>query len=187
MSTVWMIRHGKPSSTWGGDDEDPGLDETGHLQALAARDYLLALPNPPVAVVSSPLRRCQETALPLAKALGVDLEILPQVGEIPTPRNLSHEDRPAWLQGAMAGSWSQIKGDIDYESWRRSVADAVKLRPGVAIFSHFVAINGVVSLALGKPEVIAFRPDHASITSFETSGSDLVLMEQGRQAQTGVL
>lgn len=79
MSKVYMIRHGKPASTWGDADPDPGLDETGHAQARAAADSLLALPieDRPTAVISSPLRRCRETAQPFADALGVPV-IMPK-------------------------------------------------------------------------------------------------------------
>jgi broad specificity phosphatase PhoE len=44
MSRVYLIRHAKPSATWGGDDDDPGLDDTGKAQAEAAAQALLALP-----------------------------------------------------------------------------------------------------------------------------------------------
>src|SRR5262245_41887581 len=105
MSRLYLIRHGRPSSTWGGDDEDPGLDETGQAQARAARDWLLARPaaERPKLVVSSPLRRCRETAMPTAEALAVTAEVDPVVGEIPTPRALSHAERPVWLRTAMGG------------------------------------------------------------------------------------
>ena len=97
MSHVYMIRHGKPASTWGDADEDPGLDETGRAQAQAAAEVLLALPEGrrPTAVVSSPLRRCRETAQPFADALGVAVIVDARVGEIPTPRALAAEERPA--------------------------------------------------------------------------------------------
>ena len=87
MTRLYLIRHGKPAAVWGEADEDPGLDETGRAQAEAARDYLMSLPEAdrPKRVVSSPLRRCRETAMPTAQALGVDLEIDAAVGEIPTP------------------------------------------------------------------------------------------------------
>jgi len=44
MSHIYLIRHGKPAAGWG-DDDDPGLDETGHAQARAAAEALLALPE----------------------------------------------------------------------------------------------------------------------------------------------
>ena len=74
MARLYIIRHGKPASTWGGADDDPGLDETGRAQAEAARDWLLALPpgHRPKRVASSPLRRCRETAEPTAAALPGD-------------------------------------------------------------------------------------------------------------------
>jgi hypothetical protein len=35
--------------------------------------------------------------------------------------------------------------------------------------------------------VLAFRPDHASITVLETDGTGLTLVTKGREATTGVL
>ncbi len=72
MARLYLIRHGRPSSTWGGHDDDPGLDAAGLDQARAARDWLLSRPEAerPRLVVSSPLRRCRETAVPTAETLG---------------------------------------------------------------------------------------------------------------------
>lgn len=190
MARIQMIRHGKPSSVWGqSDDGDPGLDDRGREQARAARDALLALPDDirPRLVLSSPLRRCRETAEPFAAALGVPLEIDPAVGEIPTPAALSLAERPIWLRKAFAGTWADIVGDLDYEVWRRQVVEAVKARAGYAVFSHYVAINAVVSFVTGDDRVLGFRPDHASITSFDVEDGALSLAMLGREAETQVL
>lgn len=189
MSRLYLIRHAKPASLWGGADDDPGLDEAGRAQALAARDRLLALPpaERPTRVVSSPLRRCRETALPTAEALGVALEIDPAVGEIPTPLSVSHAERPAWLTRAFEGTWAEIRGDIDYETWRRDAVGALVPRAQTAVFSHFVAINAVVSALLGEDRVASFHPDHASITVLETDGNALTLVIKGAEASTNVL
>jgi broad specificity phosphatase PhoE len=189
MTRVFIIRHGRPSAVWGGDDADPGLDPAGLRQAIDAADALLSLPSPerPTSVASSPLRRCLETAAPLAKALGVEVEIVPGVGEIPTPGSLAPSERGPWLRQALAGAWSDIAGDLDYDVWRRGVWDAARNRPGTAIFSHFVAINALISVLKARDEVIAFRPDHASITTLELDGRDLRLVSLGREAVTGVL
>lgn len=189
MNRVHVIRHGKPAATWGGDDEDPGLDGTGLLQALAIAKEVLALPKDqrPTRVVSSPLRRCRETAEPLADALGVEIGIDPRVGEIPTPAALSHEERPAWLRQAFGGRWDQIQGDLDYVAWTESVAAALREHAGAAVFSHFVALNAAVGVATGQGEVMAFRPDHCSRTVFEIDGDRLILAAKGREAQSQVL
>lgn len=187
MSRVYLIRHGRPASTWGGDDLDPGLDEVGHAQARAVADALLAMSERPKRVISSPLRRCRETAEPFARALGVEVEINPAVGEVPTPATVPHEQRAAWLQKAFAGRWSEIEGDIDYVAWRESIARALVGYGGCAVFSHYVAINAAVSLATGDDRVAAFRPDHCSITVLEVRDDGLILIEKGREAATKVL
>jgi broad specificity phosphatase PhoE len=190
MARLYMIRHGRPSAGWGdGPSEDPGLDEAGRAQALAARDWLLAQPAEwrPKRVVSSPLRRCCETAQPTAEALGVAVEIDPIVGEIPTPASLHPTERASWLRKAFQGAWSEIVGDLDYDAWRREIVASLRSRGDTAVFSHYVAINAVVSHLLAEDRVLSFRPDHCSITVLETDGADLVLVEKGREATTGVL
>lgn len=189
MPRLYLIRHGKPAATWGGHDDDPGLDETGQAQAEAARDFLMALPvdERPSRVVSSPLARCRETAEPTARALGVAVEIDPGVGEIPTPANLAAADRGAWLKEAFQGAWADIQGDLDYDAWRRDVAGALVARGDTAVFSHFVAINAAVSCLIGDDRVVGFRPDHTSITVLESDGKTLTLVEKGREASTSVL
>jgi broad specificity phosphatase PhoE len=189
MSRVYLIRHARPSATWGGDDDDPGLDAVGQGQAEAAAKTLLALPEGvrPTRVVSSPLRRCRETAAPFAAAIGASVEIDPAVGEIPTPAGLAPEARGPWLRKAFTGRWADIEGDLDYEAWRAGVVAAAAVHPGTAVFSHFVAINALVTGLAGEPQVIAFRPDHCSISVFELEGGALKLVERGPEATTQVL
>lgn len=189
MPRLYLIRHGRPAATWGGHDADPGLDAAGRAQAEAARDWLLGLPDDerPKRVVSSPLRRCRETAQPTAEALGVAVEIDRVVGEIPTPKDLAAEQRSAWLQQAFQGTWGEIRGDLDYAAWRDAVVAALCARGDTAVFSHYVAINAVVSKLSDDERVLAFRPDHASITVLETDGEGLTLVARGAEASTSVL
>ena len=189
MSRVYLIRHAKPSATWGGDDDDPGLDDIGRAQAAKAAETLLALPPAlrPTRVVSSPLRRCQETAKPYAEAIGAALEIDPAVGEVPTPAALSPEERGPWLRASFGGAWAEIQGDLDYDAWRHSVLKAVASRENAAVFSHFVAINAALTALADEPQVITLRPDHASITVFELNDGVLTLIERGPEAATQVL
>ena len=189
MTHLFLIRHGRPASIWGGEDSDPGLDDEGARQATAAAQTLMNLPpaERPTKVVSSPLRRCLETARPFAEALNAEMEVIEAVGEIPTPRAFGPATRGEWLRRSLQGSWSEIVGDLDYDLWRRSVFDAVRVRPGAAIFSHFVAINAVLSLIEGQDQVITFRPDHTSITVLDATDDDLRIVDRGREAATSVL
>jgi broad specificity phosphatase PhoE len=185
---LYLIRHGKPAAGWG-EDDDPGLDELGHQQARAVAERLMGLgPDArPTRVASSPLRRCRETAQPLADALGVALEIDPRVGEIPTPGALAAAERPAWLLEAMGGTWASIEGDIDYDAWRRQVGRALLEREGYAVFSHFVAINAALGTIAGDDQVISFRPDHTSTSVLAVESGVLILIERGAEAATRVL
>jgi len=188
MARLYLIRHGRPAAAWGAD-HDPGLDEIGLAQAAAARDWLLALPGAerPRRVVSSPLRRCRETAHPTAEALGVAIELDPAMGEIPTPRRVAPADRPAWLRKAFQGTWGEIDGDLDYRAWRRDVVEALTARGDTAVFSHYVAINAVVSHLAGDDRALSFQPDHGSITVLEANGRSLSLVAKGTEAGTRVL
>ena len=189
MSRLYLIRHGKPAATWGDADEDPGLDAAGQAQANAVRDVLLALTGEdrPTRVVSSPLRRCIETARPTAEALGVEIEIDPSVGEIPTPKALAAADRPGWLREVFQGHWADVKGDLDYLAWRAGVAGSLISRGRTAVFSHYVAINAVMSSLDDDDRVMVFRPDHTSMSVLDTDGVTLRLLERGPEASTGVL
>jgi broad specificity phosphatase PhoE len=189
VTRLYLIRHGRPDAVWGGHDRDPGLDAEGEAQAEFAARTLLCLPPDarPSRVASSPMRRCLETARPFADALGVEVEIVPDVGEIPTPATLEPSARGPWLRQALQGPWSAVRGDLDYEVWRRSVLAAVEARAGTAIFSHFVAINAVVSLLEDDEAVTVFRPGHASITTLDWGSNGLRLISRGAESATGVL
>ena len=190
MTLTFMIRHGKPRSTWGEDvDLDPGLDEAGRAQAAAAADVLMALPpdKRPSRVFASPLRRCRETAEPFAQRVGAEVEIDPRLGEIPSPQALGQSDRGPWLRAAFALDWDQIQGDLDYAAWRSTVGEALVERAGTAVFSHFVAINAAISCATGTKAVLNFQPDHASMTVFDVADGRLTLVNRGREAATQVL
>ena len=190
-SFVHLVRHGKPQASWGDHDADPdpGLDDEGHAQAAAAARALMALApeERPRRVVSSPLRRCRETARPLAEMLGVDVAIEGDVAEIPTPAGLPAPDRPGWLRQAFTGEWGDIAGDRDYAQWAARVAAACARYPGAAVFSHFVAINAAVGAALGDARVRQFEPGHAAITTFRIDQGVLQLLRRGAVASTQVL
>lgn len=72
MATVLLVRHGRTSANAGGilAGWTPGvsLDESGIAQAAALARRLAAVPL--VAVVTSPLQRCRETARALAAVTG---------------------------------------------------------------------------------------------------------------------
>lgn len=194
MATLYLVRHAKPASAYG-DSLDPGLDEVGTAQAIRAAEELKSLPNR-LPVYTSPLRRCRETARPLAEMWGVQPIVLAEVGEVPSPP-LSLKERQEWLRNAMASDWANLQatapaGSPDYAAWRSALLDAVRAMAGDAvIFSHFIAINVVVGAATNNDQVLSFRPDHASVTTVDVGEGGISIRALGREVgaagEAGVL
>ena len=190
MTRIYMIRHGKAAAGWDGD-ADPGLNELGRAQAEAVAKKVQALVTTPVPIYSSPLKRCQETAAPLAAAWGVTPQIEAGVGEIPPPL----EDltaRTDWLRRVMAGTWEGLYSDavsvesgVDFRGWNRNVASTLNALEGeaIVIFSHFIALNAAYCAATGAADVVSFAPENCSLSIFETDGTTLTLIEQGEETE----
>jgi len=187
MTILHLVRHAKPAAAWG-DAADAGLDETGHQQAQAAAIELSSLGSLPI--YSSPLRRCRETAAPLAALSNSSVEIFPAVAEIPSPP-LSNSEKQRWLTNAMQGDWAGLQssapaGSPNYDSWRREMLAALRaLRGDAVIFTHSVAINVVIGAAQNSDRVVCFRPGHASITQIEVTREAFRVVRLGCEAAAG--
>ena len=193
MTRIYMIRHGKAAAGWDGD-ADPGLDALVQAQAEAVAQKVQSLIADPVAIFSSPLKRCQETAAPLAAAWGVTPQIEAGVGEIPPPLT-DLTERTAWLRRVMAGTWDGLYADavsiesgVDFRGWNDNVRATLNRMSDmsssdVVIFSHFIALNAAYCAATGTEDVVSFAPQNCSLSIFETDGTKLNLIEQGEETE----
>jgi 8-oxo-dGTP diphosphatase len=79
--TLLLVRHAHAGdrSDFDGPDELRPLDKRGRAQARRLAEVLPLFA--PVAVVSAEPVRCQETMAPLAQALGLGVDLLPELGE----------------------------------------------------------------------------------------------------------
>ncbi|MDF1686249.1 MAG: broad specificity phosphatase PhoE [Parvibaculaceae bacterium] len=193
MARIYMIRHGKAAAGWG-EDKNPGLDDTGRAQAEQAADNIQAQISTPIPVLTSPLKRCQETAVPLASRWAATPLIDPRVAELPSPME-DLTQRGEWLRGVMGGTWDQAipaqGAHPDYgktlDEWRAGIVTALNgCTQDTVIFSHFIAINVAVGHAQQDNRVLCFKPDNGSITTFETDGKNLSLISLGGEADTKV-
>jgi len=195
MPLLYLVRHGRVTDT-PLDARDPELDAIGHVQAEAVRDELRHRLHLPLRILSSPLRRCRETAAPLAQAWGVQPVVEPRVIEVPSPRS-DALDREDWIRRTLASSWDEAAqlGERHQgtwpealEGWRRDVLQAVlDCSADTVIFSHFVPINVLVGAATGAQQVMSFRPANGSITVFETVGGAVRLIKRGREVDSRVV
>lgn len=200
MTRIYMIRHGKAAAGWDGD-ADPGLNELGRSQSAAVAEAVQALVSPPdsksAPIYTSPLKRCQETAIPLAQAWGATPKIELGVSEIPPPiEDLTQ--RTDWLRRVMAGTWQGLYDDsvsvasgLDFKGWFEAVPRALNAMAAqgecVVVFSHFIALNVAYCAATSQPadwaaqDVISFAPQNCSLNIFETDGQTLTLVQQGEE------
>jgi broad specificity phosphatase PhoE len=180
MPRIIMVRHGRATGGWD-DDPDPGLDELGQQQAHAIAERLSS--GPPLPIVSSPLRRCRDTAAPLAKTWSTQVAIETRIAEIPSPEGVPLNDRVGWLRGACKGTWTEL--GVRYQGYRDDVAAyLLALTDDSVVFSHFIAINAAIGAATGDDRVVIHSLDNTSCTIFEHDGSTLRLVEAGAEAET---
>jgi probable phosphoglycerate mutase len=179
---IFLVRHGEAAAAWS-QSEDPGLSELGRDQAgQAAQTLLSGLPTG-TRLVSSPLLRARETALPLAAALSLSVEIDPAFREIPSPVPLP--ERQAWLRKFMQQTWDTQPDTL--LQWReQAVQRVLAQREPAVIFTHFLVINAIVGSAQQRPETLCFWPDNASVTHLRHSQGELELVSLGRELSTVV-
>jgi broad specificity phosphatase PhoE len=180
---VHLVRHGRAAAGWD-RDPDPELDELGYGQAKSAADRLEVLAAPdPLAVLTSPLRRCRQTAAVLCDRWGVAPRVEKAIAEIPSPAGIAMVERVEWLRAAARGTWSEL-GE-PYTTFRDGVVARIRaVDHDTVVFSHFVAINAVIGACLGDDRLVIRRLDNCSITVVDVGTAGLELVEGGHEADT---
>ena len=180
MTRLYLVRHGRASAGWN-VDPDPGLDDLGRQQAERMADQLQ--PLGPLALVSSPLARCQQTAAVLGRRWGVQAQIEPRVAEIPSPLGVPIPERVEWLRIAMAGTWSDL--GQRYTEFRDGVGSYLaSLSTETVVASHFIAINAAIGAACDDDRVVIRSLDNCSVTVVDIVDGRLCLVEGGHEADT---
>jgi broad specificity phosphatase PhoE len=180
VTRLYLVRHGRAAAGWD-TDPDPGLDEIGVRQASAVAARLTALG--PLPVVSSPLRRCRETAAHLAEIWNVEPRIEPAVAEIPSPAGVEMADRIDWLRVAMRGAWGAL--GPRYVAYRdRVVSTLTAMDRDSVVFTHFVAINVAIGAAIADDSLVVRSLDNCSVTIVDVVDDALQLVESGHEADT---
>jgi probable phosphomutase (TIGR03848 family) len=186
MTTFFLIRHGSNDlvgKAIAGRLPGISLNREGKRQAerLAVR-----LAKEPIELIfSSPLERAIETAVPLAKRLGLDIQISDALNEIDfgdwTRQTFEHlETLPRWQQWNSFRSGTRIPdGELMLEVQLRMVAEIHRLRKEypdqtLALFSHGDPIRAALAYYLGVPldlfQRIEVDPASASILALSDFG-----------------
>lgn len=194
MPVLYVVRHGRVAAA-PADAGDPELSPEGHAQAMRVAEELSARLPGRLPILTSPLRRCRETAAPLGARWEIQPIVEPRIAEVPGPPE-SALPRAEWLRRSLVAEWSELISlgqtllegyDATLTSWRAGVLEAVMECPHDAVlFSHFVPVNVLTGRATSSNRVACFLPDHTSVTVFETTGDRIRLIERGRELKSKV-
>lgn len=167
-----LIRHGKPDELDDTCPHDPGLNAAGHRQAQAVADVLAreALTH----IISSPMQRAWQTAQPLARATGLAVEVVSGWAE--ADRSAARYRSTETLRAQSPQEWQRFMTDpirylgADPDTFRTQVLSALNaalklpLESRVAVFTHGMVINTVLSHLLGIQSLVHFAPGYGSVT-----------------------
>jgi len=193
MTRLYLVRHGRAAAGWD-TAVDPALDDLGREQAAATASRLAVVLQDAkwsftdVDAVTSPLRRCQETAAAYTTVTGKVARIEPRIAEIPSPAGVPLAERTTWLREVMQGTWATVFAahGQEYRDFHTQLVQwASGVRRDTVAFSHFIAINALIGAAVGDDRVMIRSLDNASVTTLQV-GADgrLTLIEGGEEANT---
>lgn len=194
-TTLLLVRHGETALTpegrfSGSGGSDPELSAAGRWQAEAAAGMLAAL-GPVHAVVSSPLRRCRETAEAAARLLDLEVRLAAGLREadfgawegltFAEVRERHPDELKAWLASPAAvpgGTGESLDSVTRRVEWSRDKLLARHAGQTILIVSHVAPLRTLIRLALGAPPESLFRMDLAaasvSAVSYYGNGSSTV-------------
>lgn len=167
-----LIRHGKPDESDSKHPGDPTLAPVGWTQAQVVAQALGA--EPITHIVSSPLQRALDTALPLAERTGLPVQVVSGWAE--ADRGATKYRSTETLRALGKEEWKRFLLDpitylgADTDTFRQAVLDAlhttITLAPEstVAVFTHGMPINVVLAHALGLDSLVRFAPGYCSVT-----------------------
>jgi probable phosphoglycerate mutase len=168
-----LIRHGRPDEGDTATPNDPPLNAEGWRQACAAAKLLAS--EGVTRIVASPLLRAQQTAQPLAQRLGLAIETIEGWAE--ADRRASRYRSTETLRAEDGDAWARFLEDpirylgADPAEFRAGVIGALTAtstggdrKTRIAVFTHGLPINVVLSHALGLDSITNFLVGYGSVT-----------------------
>ena len=197
---LFIVRHGDAipgveEIIPGGAYDDLPLSHLGREQAQWLAERLAPMPFD--AMYSSPLRRCCETAAPLAERQSLTPVIVDNIREIslgtvrPLPRDgqnlealvkaLQERQHDIIRLAGESGHWDVIEGSEPSHAFRERVVNALDdianrhIGQRVIIFAHGGVVNAYAAEVLGLERDFFFPAANTSITVVRVSGKQRVL------------
>jgi broad specificity phosphatase PhoE len=170
---VILVRHGRPDEDDVARPNDPPLNADGWRQAQAVAALLGR--EGITRIVTSPLLRARQTAEPLVRQTGLSADIVEGWAEADRLQSRYRSTETLRAQGGE--EWLRFLQDpirylgADPHAFRAAVRAAFAEigrdhdpRARVAIFTHGLPINVILSTALGLDGIVHFLPGYGSIS-----------------------
>lgn len=170
-----LVRHARPHHVV--DDPagaDPDLTDEGHEQARVLAAWFEQTGKRADAIVSSTMRRAQQTAAPLARALGLSVTTDERLVELDHGWSSygmvfgAADERAAAFASLNAGVWGEESFDPAAFCARvvAGVEDQVAAHPdgNVVVVCHGGVISAYVAHVVGSPRTMLISPAYTSLT-----------------------
>lgn len=177
-----LVRHGRPDEDDAVRPHDPPLRADGRRQAQAVAALLAA--EGVTRVVASPQLRAHQTALPLAARLCLPVHTVDGWAE--ADRHLARYRSTETLRAQGDAEWARFLADplrylgADPDAFRAAVLGALQQSIAgdgdahVAVFTHGMPINVVLSHVLGLSKIIHFQPGYGSVTRLRARDAERI-------------
>ena len=175
-----LVRHGLPERIEGAEGPaDPVLTEEGRRQSELLADWLAheRIDH----VMSSTLRRAQQTAAPVGERLGLDVELVQGLSEFDAdadsyiPIEELRQTRDPRFFALLEGRWDELGSSVDPGAFSdlvfTTIEDVVDRFPSqrVAVVCHGGVINLYLGRILGVDRHLWFEPGYTSISRVAAS------------------
>lgn len=172
MTKLILVRHGLPDEGHPLQPQDPPLNRTGERQAATLAERLAG--EGIGRIFSSPQRRAQNTAAPLAQMLGLANETLEGLAEV--DRHTDRYRSPETIRKENPERWDEFQQSparffgLDDDAFRTTVLEAFATilagsrQQPTAVFTHGMPIKTLLVHILGLKNATKFTIGHCSVT-----------------------
>jgi probable phosphoglycerate mutase len=180
-----IVRHARPERDEradGAGTADPPLCEVGRRQAEATAEFLAG--ETIDHIMASPMQRARATAEPLAKLLGLDVELHDGLKEadhyrtryVPAEEMTMDDDIVKEFLGDKFAMFGPLGG---FEPWRTSIVATfdhiVERNKGkrVAVFCHGMVIGTYLTTLIGHGDPYVLTPDYCGIVRVRAASNGI--------------
>lgn len=185
MTKLILVRHGMPDEGHLQQPQDPPLNKIGQRQAAQLAEKLAG--DGVFRIVSSPQMRAQNTAAPLARRLGLAVELVEGLAEVDrytdryrSPETIRKENPERWEQFQQSPARFFGRDDDEFRTGVLTALATIIAEPKattIAVFTHGMPIKTLLVHILGLTTAAKLTIGHCSVTRVAGGSIDALRVE----------